>query len=93
MNFIDFTTYKSISKMVNTISLSDGLFNKACLTSDCKYALLGGYKKILLFKTSDGGIDNLYEEGHFASIQAIAWQPRSSQFCSVDCNGSLIIWE
>jgi hypothetical protein len=93
MNFIDLSTYKAISKMVNTISFCDGLFSKACMTCDCKYALLGGQKKIMVFKTANGEIDNVYEEGHLSSIQAISWQPRSAQFCSGDSNGNVIIWE
>ena len=79
--------------MINTISISEGLFSKACMTCDCKYALLGGHKKILVYKTSNGEIDNIYEEGHISSVQAIGWQPRSSQFCSCDTNGNVIIWE
>ena len=84
--------FKPICKMINSVNPTDKTYNKACLSCDCKLCLVGSHKKIVIFKTDTGEIDNLIEEGHTSSVMGIAWQPRAAHFSSADANGCVAIW-
>lgn len=67
--------------------------NRACFSTDAKYILVGGNSKVFVFDRETGEVENMFDDVHQTRVLGADWEPRGSQFATVDAYGGLIIWE
>eukprot|EP00826_Nyctotherus_ovalis_P006522 TRINITY_DN1155_c0_g1_i11.p1 TRINITY_DN1155_c0_g1~~TRINITY_DN1155_c0_g1_i11.p1 ORF type:complete len:455 (+),score=123.75 TRINITY_DN1155_c0_g1_i11:504-1868(+) len=92
LKLIDLRKYDVVKEFTDDQYTNTSNTNRACLSTDSKFVLVGGNAKVLLFK-DDGEVDTVYEDGHQTRVLGTDWEPRGSQFATVDAYGGLIIWE
>lgn len=96
LKLVDLTTYKVLSSFEEDSFLNSSNTNRASIASNGKYGVVGSRNgSIIIFSLMGNEIEleEIYEDQHVETVNAVKWQPDGKNFASVDSGGSLIVWE
>ena len=93
LKLIDIRNYKVVCTFEDEHYLNGSATNRATVSSDGSYALVGSKNgNVLVFDLAKQCLEEIYEDEHTTTINAVEWQPRGTRFVSIDSMGALYFW-